>query len=383
MKKITILFYLIVFSFINLACLWDRDTITFESENFPSTLEMITGNFIRHSPEFYQWRIQDREAKLKTNPNQWNYYDDLAVAYDKTGNHTKAIELMQQKEKLHPNQYETYANLGTFYIHNKQYQEGLKYIDKAIAINVNAHFGREIYQKHLVTYLLSKMKNGNITLPLNPYAQNHYHQTGFHYYLKKKQKDQYKNSLAIFGVMGMIKFGKHNSPILMEVLGDLLAGDSKSIPNAPYFAYMAYQQAGKFAQNATAKQLYLNKNPIKNQWPTLKYHLVKRVPRKQIQQYVDKELAYEVQKGQLLAQQIKRDETHWITTKVNPETQFDQKYLKKDRIQQYMDWQEKQLKKSENRLKKKLDMKITKDSTPDSTAKSVKKKTDITQRYGS
>ena len=91
MKKITFLFYLIIFGFIGLSCIWDRDTIAMERQRFPSTMEIISGKFLRHSPEFYQWRIQDRAAKLNTNPNQWNYYDDLAVACDKTGNPTKAL----------------------------------------------------------------------------------------------------------------------------------------------------------------------------------------------------------------------------------------------------------------------------------------------------
>lgn len=36
------------------ACLWDYDTLAMERSRFPSTLELITGKFLRHSPEFYQ-----------------------------------------------------------------------------------------------------------------------------------------------------------------------------------------------------------------------------------------------------------------------------------------------------------------------------------------
>lgn len=158
MNKLTQLTCLICASVLALACIWDRDTISMKIQCFPDAIELITGKFLRHSPEFYQWRIKDREAKLKTNPAQWSYYDDLAVAYAKLHNNTKAIELMLKKEKLHPRQYETYANLGTFYIHDKQYEKGLTYIKKAIAINPNAHFGREVYQQYLVEYILSKRK---------------------------------------------------------------------------------------------------------------------------------------------------------------------------------------------------------------------------------
>ncbi|HVK07567.1 MAG TPA: tetratricopeptide repeat protein, partial [Gemmataceae bacterium] len=82
-----------------LACLWDYDTLKQERSRFPDTLEIITGKFLRHSPEFYEWRIRDRLKKLESNPNDPRLLDDLAVAYDKTGQHDKAIETMERQEK--------------------------------------------------------------------------------------------------------------------------------------------------------------------------------------------------------------------------------------------------------------------------------------------
>jgi hypothetical protein len=35
---------------IAVACMWDYDTIKMERTRFPSTLELITGKFLRHSP---------------------------------------------------------------------------------------------------------------------------------------------------------------------------------------------------------------------------------------------------------------------------------------------------------------------------------------------
>ena len=68
------------------ACMWDYDTLKMERSRFPDTLELITGKFLRHSPEFYQWRIKDREQRLKDHPSELGLYDDLGVAYDKIGN---------------------------------------------------------------------------------------------------------------------------------------------------------------------------------------------------------------------------------------------------------------------------------------------------------
>jgi hypothetical protein len=99
-----------------LACLWDSETLKQERSRFPSTLELITGKFLRHSPAFYEWRIKDRLEKLKTDPKNVGLYDDIAVAYEKLGQHDKAIETILAKEEIQPGLYETYSNLGTFYI---------------------------------------------------------------------------------------------------------------------------------------------------------------------------------------------------------------------------------------------------------------------------
>ena len=58
------------------ACLWDSDTLQQERARFPSTLEIITGKFLRHSPEFYEWRIKDRTEKLKAD----QLFDECSLA---------------------------------------------------------------------------------------------------------------------------------------------------------------------------------------------------------------------------------------------------------------------------------------------------------------
>ena len=99
-------------------CLWDYDTLQMERARFPETLELITGKFLRHSRAFYLWRIEDRLRHLETDSDHLRFLDDLAVAYDKMGQHGKAVETMQRKEKIEAGGYGTYANLGTFYIHS-------------------------------------------------------------------------------------------------------------------------------------------------------------------------------------------------------------------------------------------------------------------------
>ncbi|MCA9246727.1 MAG: hypothetical protein KDA42_06415 [Planctomycetales bacterium] len=137
-----------------------------ERSQFPSALELITGKFLRHSPKFYQWRVQNRLERLEGEADNVELLDDLAVAYDKLGEHDKAIETAQRVESLEPGRYETEANMGTFHFHAGRFEQGIPHIERALDINPDAHFGRERYQLLLVEYLLSRREGDSLQLPL-------------------------------------------------------------------------------------------------------------------------------------------------------------------------------------------------------------------------
>ena len=62
--------------------------------------------------------------QARVRPDNLAYYDDLAVAYEKTGQHDKAIETILIKDKKKPGVYETESNLGTFLMVNGRLEEG-------------------------------------------------------------------------------------------------------------------------------------------------------------------------------------------------------------------------------------------------------------------
>jgi tetratricopeptide (TPR) repeat protein len=244
------------------ACLWDYDTLAMERQQFPNVLELITGKFLRHSKAFYEWRVRDRREKLKPNapPQIW---DDLAVAYEKLGRHEDAIKTIQEKDSLFPGLYETKANLGTFYFHAGKFELGLQQIDAALAINPDAHFGREAYQKMLVEYLLDKQKDGKTSLPLDPDARVGSSNFGFAKYVLQLGDADSKNideqiielDDAAKGVQGMMRFGDYDSPVLLEALGDLLL--SRGYPGAAkQLASRAYLQASYKSPTPEAKNAY-------------------------------------------------------------------------------------------------------------------------------
>lgn len=245
--------------------MWDYDTLEMERQRFPGTLELITGKFHRHSEAYYRWRVEDRQSRLLSDESP-ELYDDLAVAYDKLGKHEKAIETATESERLFPGRYETAANLGTFHIHAGNYERGLEFIALALKINPDAHFGRERYQKLLVEYLITKRTDGHRTFPLDPvWPEEEYyaHQSrGFAKFCEAENADstqvldnEESIAKALHGIQGMMKFGQHDSPVLLEALGDLLLAGHRDI-DMKRLAARAYLLAAESSVDTDAADVY-------------------------------------------------------------------------------------------------------------------------------
>jgi tetratricopeptide (TPR) repeat protein len=309
---------------VSVACFWDYDTLAMERARFPSALELITGKFLRHSPEFYEWRVRDRSAKVEKDPSNLALLDDLAVAYEKLGQHDKAIEIALKQDRIQPNRYETMANLGTFYIHAGQLDKGVDYIDKAIQINPDAHFGREKYQKLLVEYVLAQRKKRNgAQLPLRGGAS-------FRSFLVKDGNEfpLDEAQAATRGVLGMMKFGNYDSPILLEALADVLTHGHYATPITPdnldgkLLAARAYLKAAYEVNDPKVTAKYRE---------FAKVTLIEQTARPDIEEPISLEaLEMEFQKELAEARdwyaELREKEIGWIRDGKNPEEEFDKLY---------------------------------------------------------
>jgi tetratricopeptide (TPR) repeat protein len=244
----------VVWSRVASACMWDHDTLRQERARFPSTLELITGKFLRHSPEFYAWRRDDRRARLAQVPGQLALEDDLAVALFKTGDPAGAIATLEAVERRQPGRYQTAANLGTFLVLDGKLAEGLVWIDRALAIDPQAHFGRERTQKWLVEYVLLRQqaRPGRPLLPLRAGEGEGDPATFDAFVLAQPTGSTLDAEIprAITGVLGMMRFADHRNPLLLEALGDLLLADRRS--DAKQLAARAYLAAAASAPEAAA-----------------------------------------------------------------------------------------------------------------------------------
>ena len=226
------------------ACLWDNDTLKDEQRGLPAIADVLAGKFERHSRYFYEQRIVYMKAAIEKNPNDLAAYDNLAVAYEKLDDQDSAIAIMLQKEKIKPAQYTTYANLGTFYLHKGDFENGIAYIKTALAINPEAHFGREEYQLKLAEFLhRRKTDPSSVTskdfLDLNLDPEQGRYFPGRPDGLWENARTQFKLKPNVFdGIVGMLRFGTGRSPDLYYVLGGLL-----TLRGDKHLAYRAYKRA--------------------------------------------------------------------------------------------------------------------------------------------
>ena len=317
-------------------CLWDSDTLQQEKVRYPTTLEIIAGSFLRHSDSFYAWRIADRLKAMKAGNSSPEIYDDIAVAMDKRNMPRSAIEMMHKKDRLFPGLYETYANLGTFEIHAGNLKEGAKWIRKAIEINPDAHFGREKFQLLMVEYLLESPQGGaaDDRPPGAPSPR------GFAAYVQRRmeeamqslagdsagnaspldeaslsaaQRQEWKDGVK--GIQGMMRFGRHDSPMLLEALGDLLSAPQMDT-DANLLAARAYLRASQLTEpDAERQRLRQLASSVIFQHEDLTIETI------------EVELKAELEAGEAWQQAVAAMEQKWILDpSLNPEAEFAKLY---------------------------------------------------------
>ena len=156
-------------------CLWDSDTLRAEAAGAPGLVETIVGRFDRYPPLYYQMRLDRVTNVLNADPTDLAAYDDVGVACDRLGRGDEAIAWMAKKRialdlasdsaRVGEHEYRYLANLGTFHVHRWIHDgadrsemadvvRARDLIAQAIALNPDAHFGRERYQLLALEWIL-------------------------------------------------------------------------------------------------------------------------------------------------------------------------------------------------------------------------------------
>jgi tetratricopeptide (TPR) repeat protein len=246
-------------------------------------------------------------------------YDDLAVAQHKLGDHRAAIATMEAKERALPGIYETYSNMGTFYIYTGELDEAAKWIERALHINPNAHFGREKYQLWLVQWIKAGMPqgaegfSGDTLVRFTGFAPFVAARSGYngkpHEWAKGRDE-------ALRGITGMMRFADHDNPLLLEALGDMLTVGEFS-DNASLLAAQSYLHASRRSKTDAEKQRLWKK--MERAGGTVDEYKPRDTMRA-----LDAALA----EGAKFAERVRQDEIAWIKTGKDVTAEFGVKYLK-------------------------------------------------------
>jgi tetratricopeptide (TPR) repeat protein len=267
------------------ACYNDSDTNLTELRDNLDITYAIAGRFTIYPPEYYKRRIEIQTANLKKNPDDLNAYDNLAVAYDRLGQHDEAIAtirkeralldkpgvnpLTEVKDELVPNappvnhRYTIEANEGTFLIHRwisnggnpknlTDAVEAEKHIAKAIEINPNAHFGREFAQLYCMRAILKGAKEGD--------WKAHFTEN----LIAIADQDKVDRKALRKGIAGMMVLGNAwNSPVMLEAMMGL-------VPNEVQIKNLCWLRIGEISileADPTANVAYSKiANSLRNEW---------------------------------------------------------------------------------------------------------------------
>jgi hypothetical protein len=158
-------------------CLWDRDTLAAEAKKAPGIVEVLTGRFERQPARYHEMRLASVTREIESGSKALGLFDDAGVACDRLERFDEAIEWMARKRVVLDetaargktdahHEYTYLANLGTFHAHRwlkggAQREDlgdlvrGRDLIAAAIALNPDAHFGRERWQLMALEFLIA------------------------------------------------------------------------------------------------------------------------------------------------------------------------------------------------------------------------------------
>lgn len=259
-----ILFFTIYFGFS-----FFSPPVSEQEEDFSAVLSMtddvIHNYYEEETKEFYEWRHEKTLEKMAE--THWTdsipLYNDLAVEFEKLGEHKKAKATLEEKRRIlekvtsdisqaerNEHFYTYHANLGTFLIHHgitekdqEEMAEGADHIAKAIDINKDAHFGRENYQLIAVQNFLLSFDDSEFFQKKNLLGEKTLNEKWItevgtseqcgkiylSYYpevkkIGKNEQEQILDScpMALKGILGMIRLGGGPNPYSFATMGDIL-----------------------------------------------------------------------------------------------------------------------------------------------------------------
>lgn len=220
------------------ACGWDWETYHAEAKSLPCVHDALLGYWPKHTDEYQQARIDAADQALRWLPGWTEGLDAKGLSLLRLGRLEQAEAVMKQRHAIAPAAYPSHANLGTLYTFTGDFARALEHIDAAMAIEPEAHFGREKYHRALVVYLqrvaadpeLARRENF-LGITLDDRQRKHGSKAQFESLgLDDDAFDALVSMLTVYGADGLAE--------IYLTLGELLAARGH-----PRLAYTAYRRA--------------------------------------------------------------------------------------------------------------------------------------------
>src|SRR5262249_9803609 len=151
--------------------------------------------FPRNPPLYYQMRLKRAAAQIVAHPDDFAAYDDAGASCDRLQDDNAAIAWMEKKRarlaqrnasdaQAHEHWNRYHANVGTFWAHRwlrhgadrkriREMKTARDHIAQAIAINPDAHFGRERYQLLAMEWIIAAKPRVSLTDFLSSHPPGH------------------------------------------------------------------------------------------------------------------------------------------------------------------------------------------------------------------
>ena len=259
-------------------CIWDSDTLDTELRGLPDAFDLVVGRWHRHGEAYYRERVDRLADKPECSLAE---LDDLAVAYERLGRRRDAVGVMQTKRDalaLTPgkeHQYRYHANLGTFHAHAGRFDEALVELKRAVAINPEAHFGREHFQIELIEYVAAAKRQPRIWrthsflrhagYDLSFYIGGHALEDPERCVLLRGDRELSWDD-AYRAIGGMLRFGGLEGPELYRSLGELFLW--RRHLNLAWYAFGVAIERG----HPAADMLAASRREIERHWDEARPH---------------------------------------------------------------------------------------------------------------
>jgi tetratricopeptide (TPR) repeat protein len=106
-----------------------------------SAYALISGQFPKRSRKYSEIRLETYSKLLKTDPQNLDHLNDLAVALIRLGNFELALGHLESALKIKPTYYKTLANLSILHKKAGRFEQALHFQKKALSIKPTGHLG--------------------------------------------------------------------------------------------------------------------------------------------------------------------------------------------------------------------------------------------------